>query len=316
MRTYVTGFAALVLMLSGALFVGGDAAEAEDGKLRKLPKAWVYELRIVRVDPADPKASEAGSPFPELQGTTLGLGWPDILARLKQRGTTRVLMDTRVTARAGVRSTTLEESTTPVMAINSQDRNNEQYRAQMIRQGCSFTQTTVPDLTYDLQVRGALDAPGRMRAPVSYSVAWKGTHPLLDGRTLVLEHRQQVAVVAKAPRASAAVTRLRASVAAHRTLGAALQAELVSCAKAVRDAQAEHVRHGNSTTKEAADAKGALVRARAAHDRAQKAQQGWYDQLAKLQKALSGVEAASPKAAPSALRAVEHYAFVTGRPVP
>ena len=140
MRTLVTFMVALGLLVSGALAPG--AARADDGKKAGgASEGWIYEVRVVRVDPSSAEASEAGSPFPQLESTTIALPWSEILARLKKRGATRVLMDTRITARTGTQSTAMEESSVPIVALNFQDRNNEQYRSQMIRQGCTFKQT-------------------------------------------------------------------------------------------------------------------------------------------------------------------------------
>ena len=123
MRMVTTTTAALALLLAlGAMRPA--AADDAPGQATKQGH-WLYEVRIVRVDPGEAAASEAGTPFPELKDTTIQLPWSTILARLKARGTTTVLMDTRVNALDGVKSVVSEETSTPITALNFHDRNND-----------------------------------------------------------------------------------------------------------------------------------------------------------------------------------------------
>lgn len=198
MRTYVLLVTGAALLAAFSL-MSGDAARADDGAKQSVKGVWVTDIRVVRVDPATAAGAEAPSPFPELTGTTISLPWPEILARLKKRGTTTILLDQRATALTGHKCVLAEEYTTPLMAPISEDINNRQLRSMPIRTGCTYEQT-VSDATFDYQarVRGALTAPAPKKPPVQYTVTWGGSHPCLHGQTLVLRHRRQIAQAAPA----------------------------------------------------------------------------------------------------------------------
>ncbi|MDA1194032.1 MAG: hypothetical protein O2894_02505 [Planctomycetota bacterium] len=185
------GLWALVL-LSAALLVAPQPhpAQAEEGAEEPV---WIYEVRVVRVDPVMAEGTEAPSPFPELQGTTVTLAYPEMLTRLKARGRTHVLMDQRISALPGIKSLASEESSEPVLVLNSEDLTNAQYRASVVRTGCHFEQTTdTRHLDYSLQVTGNLNPPQPKTPSPSYAVSWRGSHLPLNGRTLVLVHRRQI----------------------------------------------------------------------------------------------------------------------------
>ena len=181
--------AALALLALASLVVPPATARAEDAP----SYVWLYEVRVVRVDLAQAEGVETPAPFPELKATTLTLAWPEVLRRLQARGVATVLMDARVTALEGGRSTTTEETTTPIVGLNFEDKNNQQYRSTIVKHGCSFTQLTTGDtLEYQLQIRASVTPPKPKDLPVQYVIEWNASHPRLDGRTLVLDHRRQI----------------------------------------------------------------------------------------------------------------------------
>ncbi len=304
MKMILTTAAALALLLGlGAL--GPAAADDAPGQSAKQGH-WLYEVRIVRVDPGEAGATEAGSPFAELKDTTVTLPWSTILKRLKARGKTTVLMDTRVNALDGVKSTVSEETSTPITALNFHDRNNEQYRSQLIKQGCSFEQTTSAKagrLQYLIQVRGTATPPAPTQPPTQYVTNWNGTHAVLEGATLVLEHRRQVAVTAKPRHAPAHAKR----IAEHRKgLDEAVRrldeinTLLAATAKEVAiDAPRDTVAKLERET-------AALMRAKG------QATKDLADRRKRLADALEAARAHAG-APQTTLRAIEHYAFVTGR---
>ncbi|MDF1702767.1 MAG: hypothetical protein P1V36_16585 [Planctomycetota bacterium] len=186
--------ASLAVLIGASLLSAGAPAVAGDGDAKTPSGVWVYDIRVVRVDPPMAEGAEQPSPFPEMKATTISLPWAECLARLKKRGTTTLLLDQRLTALQGRGSNVSEETTTPLLSANFEDKNNVQYRAQVVRTGCSFEQTTTgPSFQYQVQIQGALTAPADKAPPIQYTVKWRGDHPRLDGATLVLVNRRQVA---------------------------------------------------------------------------------------------------------------------------
>lgn len=316
MRTHVTILATLAALLGLGLVGATPTAQAEDGA--EGTRVWVYEVRIVRVDPSEAAASEAGSPFPELERTTIDLPWKTILARLKARGTTRVLMDTRITAMDGIKTHTREEASTPIVALNFEDWNNQQYRSQIIKQGCSFEQTTTGVLQYALQVRGTVTPPASRRPPAQYVVDWQGTHPVLDGRTLVLEHRQQVALPPPGAPGPVGERRLRGLLEQHRKAMAQLAAKRDALTK--RRAELEKALakvEGDDTARAAVE--NALTANRDHLEAIARELDAQHQRQAELRAAAGGPrdaprsEGGPRRGGPPPSRAIEHYAFITGR---
>ena len=306
MRIPATLVAALALLLAlGAL----RPAAAEDAPG---PRGhWLYEVRIVRVDPADAAAAETGSAFPEMDGTTIDLPWGAILKRLKQRGKTTVLMDSRLTALTGVKAVATQEASTPIVALNFQDRNNEQFRSQLVKEGCTFEQITSDTLHYTVQVRGCLTPPLPQQAPVQYVVNWNGTHARLAGRTLVLEHRQQVAVARRVPagerpagRVSLDLGRLRQRLKAQAAHLDELTARIATVERelevtARRDTAARLARELEELRRGQAAAEKGLAEGRRRER----------ELVAAQEHARTGRGGHGPHGQ----RAIEHYAFVSGR---
>lgn len=297
-----------------ALFVALGApttAVAEDGKRGE---TFLYEIRIVRVDPKAAADSEAGSPFPELTETTIDLPWKTVLERLKKRGHTTVLMDTRMSAAPGIKSEVTDERITPIVALNFEDWNNQQYRSQPVKIGSTFKQTTSAQLSYQIAVRGTATAPATRRAPAQYMIQWNGSHPRLGGQTLVLEHRQQVVVALPTPesspgmehrkRTAAALSEVRQAMQAREKAIDALKARITEVERGIqvtarRDtlealkAELETLRRRHVTVSEE------LASLRKKHDGLAGSRDGGRERIL------------PPVAAET--RAVEHYAFITGR---
>ena len=167
------------------------AARADDGE-DGAAGVWVYEVRVVRVDPAVAETSETPSTLESATGTTVKMGWPEMLAALKQRGRTTVLLDQRITKLEGVKGYAMTERAVPIVSIASSDINNTQKRSATIKTGCKFEATTTTHLQYNLEAKWILDAPGGDFGPPQQVTGWNGTHPNLSGETLVLSYREQV----------------------------------------------------------------------------------------------------------------------------
>jgi len=191
-RTRGLFLAALTVTLAFAL-LPGRPARAEDPAVQ--PGVWIYDLRVVRVEPVEAAGAEAALPFGTNSGATTDLPWKDALALLKQRGRTTLLLDQRVTTLTGVKANASSERVRPVLLVNMKTKNDEQRRASTIRSGCKLEVTPGDDaMRYVVDVRWTAPAASPDGAPQQLSAAWQGSHPPLRGRTLVLHQGEQVRV--------------------------------------------------------------------------------------------------------------------------
>jgi hypothetical protein len=152
-------------------------------------------VRVGRVDPPTLEGAEAPGPFPYMQGTTVDVGWPEALAALKKRGATTILSDQRLTTTTGFKAQIQSERQVPIIAVNFADVNNVQKRSAVVKTGCKFEVTpTGGSFRYEAEARWALaaDEVPETEAPPQLTTAWDGTHPDLDGSTLVLHYREQI----------------------------------------------------------------------------------------------------------------------------
>jgi len=195
-QTIILGAGGL-LVLTAALLLGGPARA--DGDARAGSRAggvWTYDVRIVRVKPVAAEGAEAALPFGGEAGTTTDLPWKDALALLKQRGATTILLDQRVTTRPGEKATASSERTWAGLAINTKNKDDEQWRSMQVRTGCKLD--VIPDedtLRYVVQARWtAGSTPGADWPPEQFMAEWNGSHAHLDGHTLILHHGEQVPV--------------------------------------------------------------------------------------------------------------------------
>jgi hypothetical protein len=190
-----TRLAVLALLGAAALLLLSPTPRARAGDPPAAPAGvWVHDVRVVRVDLTHPETAEQAGPFPELgQGTTITLPWNVVLARLKERGRTTLLLDQRVTAMPAVKSTAQEERNVQVVQEVQEDQHVTTWRAQNVKTGVRFTQTsTAESMAYELEVKDVVAPPVDKTSPTETVVSWNGTHPPLRGTTLVLHHRRQV----------------------------------------------------------------------------------------------------------------------------
>ena len=210
MRTLFVGALALACLTIGSVGLPGDDARAEPDA--KGAAVEVFDVRIVRVVTAVPETIE--NPCPILSGTdtTTELGWAEVLAALKKRGATQVLMDQRVTGAQGQLVRANQERQVPVIAPQSRVKKtsgeaSENLAAARMRMGCKADliaatgQAHGGRIEYKLEVRGVLPKTSQAaEGPTETLTTWEGSHPPFAKRTLVLTNRQQ----ARDPGASAA----------------------------------------------------------------------------------------------------------------
>ena len=217
MRHLIGSAGVLTLILLAAALLPGDRARADDKRPgSKRPDArgstgslsQVFDIRMVRVEASHPEGIEQPCPLLSGSATTTQASWPEILAALKKRGKTTVLMDARTTTSPGKVTKVSEERQVPVILPQSRVERagqaaSENLAAARLRTGCKAELVvsegarpgapSVAFLEYKLETRGTMSAtlPGATGPTESLHV-WQGTHPALSGETLVLSHRQQV----------------------------------------------------------------------------------------------------------------------------
>jgi hypothetical protein len=193
--------ALLTLLALGALgLLVGSAARAEDGAAARQGSATsVYDVRVVRVDPVESTVLEVAPPWQPVVavGATTSVAWADLLAGLKRRGRTTILLDQRVTAIGGVPAEFKQERKCAVLMLSDrtvQDTaaKTETWRSMYNATGTSGQLVTTPDgLQYRVEVLWDERPTADGTAPMG-NTSWKGSYSNLKaGETLVLSHRQQ-----------------------------------------------------------------------------------------------------------------------------
>jgi hypothetical protein len=200
----------LALVALVAPGISRDSAQADPPEERpsgRMSRTQIFDVRIVRVDTPTPAGVE--QPCALLKGaqTTTALPWPELLGLLKKRGTTRLLMDRRLTSTTGVVVRGSEERQMPILQLNSRsvregEGGTENQAAARLRSGCKaefLVSTERPagaSLSYKLETRGVLESSSKQAEGATETLhTWDGAHPLfgLAGpETLVLSHREQV----------------------------------------------------------------------------------------------------------------------------
>ena len=199
MRNQVTIGALSLALLAGLCAMGWQPAVADDkpaAKAPATPNVWIYDVRMVRVDPATPEGAEKPGPFADLSGTTTRATWPEALAALKNRGQTTLLMDQRVTALESEKGMVETSRSMPMLAASFADDNNRQLRSLRMMVGCQAALLTGgaggATFSYDLEVKWTLHHPVADLGSPEVKTRWSGSHTTLAGKTLVLHSREQV----------------------------------------------------------------------------------------------------------------------------
>lgn len=183
-RSVWIGGGALVVLALG--FAPAGAAPEEAGP----PPAWMFDVRVVRVDLGDGERAEQRPAFQAADRSTSDLAPGALLDALKARGTTRLLLDQRVTTVEGRRCVAQQELHESHLALQFRDASNEQHRPTALRTGAiaQFVPTS-EGLGYEVRLEWA--GAAQPAGTALHLARWEGTHPLPEGRTLVLHHAQQ-----------------------------------------------------------------------------------------------------------------------------
>lgn len=191
LRRVLVGAALLGLSLATAPDAGGDGGAATRST------GWHVEVRVVRVTTSAATVEHAPAlPGSRPDGTTTA-AWPDLLAALKARGTTQIVMDRSGSAVSGAPISLEQRQSENVLATIRADRGNTQLEARPLATGATVwllvagaSDALPPRLDYDASVEWARASPQRT-APITSLAKWKGAHAPVGDATLVLRHAEQ-----------------------------------------------------------------------------------------------------------------------------
>lgn len=190
----------LLALCAGGLLLENGARAGDGPSAPPLPTTWVYDVRVVRVDATAPATVEAAPPWqpPGATGATTKAAWADLLAGLKARGRTTILLDQRVTALHQEKTELKQDWRRVALTLRTRQDGlqgkTELSDASYVETGTRGELTPSFDgLRYQFEVRWEEAPPTEAGAPLG-SVSWRGSHSSLpSGETMVLSYRQQLA---------------------------------------------------------------------------------------------------------------------------
>ena len=182
-----------VACLVGALSL--RPAEGEDTEAGQAQDVWMFDVRVVRVDAATPEAVETPTLWEAVDSCTVDSPWPLLLAHLKARGKTTLLLDQRITALGGTEALISQTGDRQFEQLQSRDLSNERYAPAPVVTGATAKMRVADGsaLNYQVEARWVI-RPGVDRVrPMMRASKWAGTYRAIpNGRTLVLSYREQI----------------------------------------------------------------------------------------------------------------------------
>ena len=175
-------------------FVSGPLAQGEEGA-QATADAWLFDVRMVRVDTPTPEAVEVAAPWDAAGSGTITTPWPEALKQLQARGRTTLLLDQSITAFGDSEALVTQTRDRQIQQLQSRDLSNERYGVAPIVTGGTaklrVSESTV--LQYQVEARWEIRSGDESVRSLLCTSKWAGTCPAItDGRTLVLTYREQV----------------------------------------------------------------------------------------------------------------------------
>ena len=193
MRSTWAGWIALLALVGAGLWGSSALARAEDPAERSAI-TWRFDVRVLRLSTACATVEQA----PTLPGmTACGVTtatWAALLAALKARGSTQIVMDRNVTGLSDRAFSVGQTQTENVMAVRRTDGTST------ITEALPFMSAANVDLVVDRDGGRRLEygvnitwakAAAHTAAPISVRTEWKGAQMLQGDGTLVLRHAEQ-----------------------------------------------------------------------------------------------------------------------------
>jgi hypothetical protein len=186
---------ALGLAALGAVHSSAGARAEDEPTVQRPPGTWVYDVRVVRIDPSAAAVLEAAPTWNSVDpaGAVTTATWGDLLGSLKQRGRATILLDQRVTAIEGARSEFGQWRKRPVLSLQHRATGVETWSASYVETQTSGELLSGRGGSLEYRVRATWEeAPkGEGTGPLG-EVTWKGSRMgFASGETLVLSHRHQ-----------------------------------------------------------------------------------------------------------------------------
>ena len=185
---------ALTLVLIAGL-LPASSVRGEEGPGTSDAATWLFDVRLVRVDAPTPEAVESPAPWEGAGACTTSLTWPEILAQLKTRGRTTLLLDQRITALAGSEALASQTGDRQIQQLQSRDFNNERWSsAPLVTGGTAKLRVGDGDaLTYQLEARWEIPSNEDGVRSLLRTSKWAGTFRAIpNGGTLALTYREQI----------------------------------------------------------------------------------------------------------------------------
>lgn len=189
--------AALALFLTFALLAPARPfATADEGMS---PETWTFDVRAVRVDASSPDIVEKHAPWEvdaqgrEVASPAVDLPWTKILAALKERGQTTILVDQQLTGVKGQEVDMIQNRDHQVRTFQGADINNERWIGSVVSTGTKAKLLVGDVFEYEAEVRWAHSTKEPIGGLPTGMVRWRGSYAVESGETLVLHHRNQKA---------------------------------------------------------------------------------------------------------------------------
>jgi hypothetical protein len=191
MRTTSTRWLSVLTLACAGLWSSGSQARAED-PVERTASTWRFDIRVLRVTSSYATVEQA----PTLPGmTSFGVTaatWAELLAALKARGSTQIVMDRNVTALPDRPFSVVQSWTKNVLMPTRSTGVVSERVASPVSSGVDVRLTfnaATGLLEYALDLRWT-DVPQQVE-PVSSATSWTGTQSLAGDGTLVLRHADQ-----------------------------------------------------------------------------------------------------------------------------